>query len=114
MYRFYSLLIAIALLTIFACHTHRQLEQDGKSKDFQAEVDRFLEPYTQTFLELYAVSAEAEWASNTLILEGVETIDRNTNAANEAFSRYTGSVAVKDQAGSFLEQRERLSPLQIR
>ncbi len=82
--------------------------------DLGAEVQSFIETYTKTYVDLYAVSAEAAWASNTLIIEGVETIDRITNVANEAFSRFTGSVEVIEKTREYLKQKDQLTPLQVK
>ncbi len=76
------------------------------------EVQRFIDDYTSKYLDLYKVSSEAEWASNTLIIEGVQTIDAVTKLANQAMSRHTGSVEVIEQARAFLKQPERLTPIQ--
>ena len=36
------------------------------------EVQQFIDTYTSKYLDLYKVSSEAEWAANTLIIDGVE------------------------------------------
>lgn len=78
------------------------------------EVQRFIDTYTARFLDLYKVSAEAEWASNTLIIEGVDTIDNVSKLANEAMSKHTGAVEVIEKVRGYLAQPEGLTPLQIR
>lgn len=78
------------------------------------EVQSFLDSYTTGYVDLVAVSAEAQWASNTLIIDGVETIDRITNVANEAFSRYTGSEQVIEKTREFLTHKDQLTELQVK
>lgn len=79
-----------------------------------AEVQRFIDDYTSKYLDLYKVSAEADWASNTLIIEGVDTIDNVSKLANEAMSKHTGSVEVIKKVQGYLKNREGLTPLQVR
>ncbi len=79
-----------------------------------AEVQEFIERYTAKYLDLYKVSSEAEWASNTLIIEGVDTIDNVAKLANEAMSKHTGDVEVIQRVQTYLKNREGLTPLQVR
>lgn len=78
------------------------------------EVQKFIDSYTSTYLDLYKVSAEAEWAANTMIIEGVDTIDNVAKLANEAMSKHTGAVEVIGKIQQYLKEREGLTPLQIR
>ena len=48
------------------------------------QVDAFLTSYDSTFQRLYYASAQAEWASNTHIVEGDSTNAVRTKAANKA------------------------------
>lgn len=79
-----------------------------------AEVQQFIDAYTAKYLDLYKVSSEAEWASNTLIIEGVDTIDNVAKLANEAMSKHTGDVEVIKKVQLYLKNREGLTPLQVR
>ena len=78
------------------------------------EVQDFIDRYTATYVDLYKVASEAEWASNTVILDGVSTIDDVTKVANEALSRHTGSVEVINKVKEYLSKPEGLSDLQIK
>ena len=80
----------------------------------RAEVDAFLADYTAEYVPLYTRSAEAEWASNTRIVEGDDTNLERTEAANRAFAEFTGSVAVVEKARAYLERADQLEPLQVR
>ena len=62
-------------------------------------------------MRLYAESAEAEWASNTRIVEGDETNLKRTEAANRALAEFTGSAEAIEKAAGYLEQADRLEPL---
>lgn len=78
------------------------------------EVQDFIDRYTATYVDLYKVASEAEWASNTVIIDGVGTIDEVTKVANEALSKHTGSVEVINKVKEYLSKPEGLSDLQIK
>ena len=105
-----SCLALIALVALVGCTA----PDDGGTADVAADAQAFLDQYHDTFLPLAYESAEAEWASNTRIVEGDDTNRQRTEAANEALAAYTGSVEVIEKARGFLEQREGLDDLQVR
>lgn len=78
------------------------------------EVQEFIDGYTATYVNLYKVASEAEWASNTLIIDGVETIDEVTKLANQALSSHTGSVEVIEKVKGYLADTDGLTPLQVK
>lgn len=78
------------------------------------EVQHFLDTYTARYLDLYKVATEADWAANTIILQGNSTIDDISTMANEALSRHSGSVEVIEKVRDFLAHPENLTPLQVR
>jgi peptidyl-dipeptidase A len=80
--------------------------------DVSAAAARFLQQYTERFRELYYASSQAEWASNTHIVEGDETNSIRTKRANEELAAFTGSIENIEGARFFLGRRERLSRLQ--
>ena len=77
-------------------------------------VQEFIDRYTATYLDLYRIASEAEWASNTVIIDGVTTIDEVNKLANEALSKHTGSVEVITTVKEYLDQPEGLTPLQVK
>jgi peptidyl-dipeptidase A len=87
----------------------------GPSVDtgIRKEVQAFVDDYTAMYVELYTASSEAEWASNTRIVEGDDTNRKRTEAANQALTAFTGSVEVIERARSFLDRRDALDPLQV-
>ncbi|RAU83116.1 M2 family metallopeptidase [Pontibacter arcticus] len=78
------------------------------------EAQAFLDSYSKQFQELYTRSAEAEWQSNTRIVEGDTTNATNTRRANEAFAAFTGSIANIDKARKFLGQKDKLTDIQVK
>ena len=80
----------------------------------QKEAQAFLDQYSKTYQDLYTKSAEAEWASNTKIVEGDTTNAAATRRANEAFAAFTGSVENINTAKAMLEKKDQLTPLQVK
>ncbi len=80
----------------------------------QTEVQVFLDGYSTTFQELYTASYDAEWVSNTHIVEGDDTNARRTRTANEALAAFTGSAANIEAARGYLARQAELNPLQRR
>ena len=83
-------------------------------RDLQTQAQAFLDEYTVKFKALYYLSALAEWASNTNIVEGDTTNAHNTRIANETLAAFTGSVANIEKAREFLAKQDKLTPLQIK
>src|SRR5688572_29637517 len=94
-------LIAIGLL-VGSCSTTGTTPPETKGSPLQAEVQAFLDRYTERFLELATASNEAEWISNTHIVEGDDTNRLRTTAANEAQAAFTGSVENIEKARAYL------------
>jgi peptidyl-dipeptidase A len=79
----------------------------------QASAQEFLNGYSERYQELYYRSSQAEWASNTRIVEGDETNARRTRAANEAMAAFTGSAENIAAAREWLAVRDELTPVQV-
>ncbi|GHA59591.1 M2 family metallopeptidase [Pontibacter akesuensis] len=82
--------------------------------EVQQEAQTFLDQYSSTYQDLYTKSAEAEWASNTKIVEGDSTNAVATRKANEAFAAFTGSAVNINTAKAMLEKKDQLTPLQVK
>ncbi|GAA4445481.1 M2 family metallopeptidase [Pontibacter saemangeumensis] len=89
-------------------------ETAAVSVPVQQQAQTFLDSYSVTYQKLYTNSAEAEWASNTKIVEGDSTNAVATRKANEAFAAFTGSAENIAQARTFLEQKSHLTDLQVK
>jgi peptidyl-dipeptidase A len=100
------LIITIGILIVF-------LGCQGTSQ-FQNEAQIFIDEYTQKYQNLYYKSAEAEWASNTRIIEGDSTNAIVTRRANEALANFTGSSENISTIQEFLAKKENLTPLQAK
>ena len=111
--RYPAMALTLATLLAQACSPPAE-EHTVQDDVLQAEVQAFLNAYTEDYLRLYAAANEAEWASNTRIVDGDETNRQRTEAANEALAQFTGAVKTIDNARRYLERRQGLQPLQIR
>ncbi len=74
-------LSVITLCLFWACES---------KKDYQQQADSFISAYSQEYHKLYTASAEAEWVSNTKIVEGDWTNAIIARQANEAIAAFTG------------------------
>ena len=108
-------LAALACLCISGCNSDGDKAVSATAeRDLSAEAQSFIDAYTATYIDLYAVSGEAQWLANTLIIDGVDRIDNMVNLASEVMSRHTGSVTAIEKTRSFLEQRDQLTPIQVK
>jgi len=82
--------------------------------DMSKQAQAFIDDYTERFLAIYALVGEAEWAANTVIIDGVDTISRVRIYANEVLSKLTGDKEVIEQARQFLKHKDALNPTQVR
>ena len=79
-----------------------------------ADAQAFLDEYTARFLDLYYTLNQAEWASNTKIVEGDDTNAERTEAANKAYAEFTGGAEVIEKARTLLESKDQLEDVQVR
>ena len=96
---------ALAFALVWSC---------GNKKNYQQEADSYIKEYSQQYQKLYTQSAEAEWASNTRIVEGDSTNAVATRRANEAMAAFTGSEENIKKTRELLEHKEDLTELQVK
>lgn len=77
-------------------------------------VDEYLRRYETEYQRLYYEDAQAQWLSNTRIVEGDTTNAARARRTGEALAAFVGSVANIDTIRAFLADSARLSPLQVR
>jgi peptidyl-dipeptidase A len=82
--------------------------------DFRTEAQKFIDEYTMTWMKLRYESSQAEWKSNTMIVEGDDTNSKATVAANEKLVGFTGSKRNIDGATRFLSQKDKLTTIQVK
>ncbi len=74
------------------------------SNGHEEEARAFLADYTVEYQKLAYESSEAEWRSNTRIVEGDTTNAYRTRMANEALAAFTGSTENIETARRFLQK----------
>lgn len=74
----------------------------------------FIDSYTKEYVRLYTASAEAEWAANTRIVEGDSTNALAVQRTGEAYANFTGSRENIEQARKFLDEKDKLTGLQVK
>jgi peptidyl-dipeptidase A len=102
--------LGLSLVLLSACASRPSDEAAAA----RAEARAFLERYSATYVKLYTASSEAQWASQTHIVEGDTTNAERTQAAEEATAAFTGSVANIETARRLLTRRELLEPIQAK
>jgi peptidyl-dipeptidase A len=77
------------------------------------DVQAFLDSYNQTYQKLSYAADQADWKSNTMIIEGDTTHAYATRMARETMAAFTGSSDNIELARECLQRRDRLKPLQV-
>lgn len=78
----------------------------------QTDAQKFIDDYTRQYVQLYTSSSNAQWKSNTEIVEGDSTNTINARKADEAMAAFTGSKENIEQARKYLEQKDQLTDIQ--
>lgn len=105
--------LSIVLFSMVSCKEDTS-KTSNNSAELKAEVQAFLDDYTNTFVKLYYDSALAEWDANTRIVTGDTTNAYNVQKANEAFAKFTGSTENIEKTRKFLENKDALDIVQVR
>jgi peptidyl-dipeptidase A len=97
---------------LFSCDGNKPIEDTNKA--LQDSVQTYLDGYNSKLKELSIIANEAEWASNTKIVEGDSTNAIATNKANEETAKFTGSKENIDAATAFLKAKDKLTDIQVK
>jgi peptidyl-dipeptidase A len=84
------------------------------SEPAKDEAAAFLADYEKEYQRLYYAADLAVWESQTKIVEGDDTAEKKSAAAQEALATYTGSKRVIDATRKLLENKARLDPKQVK
>ncbi len=108
------LLIAFISFVLLMSTTSWNSSPSPLNHNTNPEVTAFLQQYNKDYQQLLIASNKAEWALNTHIVEGQTENAKNAKIANEAFAKFTGSTEVVAKVTEFLNDRNNLSPLEIK
>lgn len=103
-------LAVIAILAIGSC---KPSIQTPVAPPVKQEAQSFLDTYNSEYQKLYTAASEAEWMSQTHIVEGDTTNATRTKAANEALAKFTGSEEHINACKKYLALKDSLETLQI-
>jgi peptidyl-dipeptidase A len=84
------------------------------SESYEDQAQAFLADYNLEYQNLGYESAEAEWTSNTRIVEGDTANAHRTRMANEALAAFTGSEINIETARRLLVNRTQMSDVVVR
>jgi peptidyl-dipeptidase A len=105
--RYLSVLCLSAVL-LFSCNG------GGNNDVLQQEAQKFIDTYTTEYVKLYTNSSEAQWKAQIAIVEGDTTNTANAAKADEAMAAFTGSKDNIENAKKYLEQKEKLTEIQVK
>jgi peptidyl-dipeptidase A len=105
-----SLLLVLFVFSFIVAPATLAITKD----DVRIEAQKFIDEYEATWTKLRYESSQAEWKSNTMIIEGDDTNSKATVAANEKLVGFTGSKRNIDGATRFLNQKDKLTPIQVK
>ena len=110
------LVLFIVSLTLISCSDKYTADSkdDLSSSSFVAEVQAYIDSYTETYMALDYDASEAQWQSNTMIVEGDTVTSHRTNMAVEKLTSFTGSIENIEHARNFLKRKDELESLQIK
>jgi peptidyl-dipeptidase A len=106
----YLAAVGLSACLLFSC-------KDGGNKQgsaVQQEAQKFIDGYTEQYVKLYTNSSEAQWKSNTEIVEGDSTNTLNAQKADEAMAAFTGSKENIEQARKYMDQKDQLTEIQVK
>ena len=108
----YFFLLASAVF-MYSCGGNKTTDTNA-NKALQDSVQSYLDSYNKKYQELSTISNEADWLSNTRIIEGDSTNSTATNKAQEEYAKFTGSIENIEKAKDFLAQKDKLVELQVK
>ena len=110
------LAVLTAVLISAACATGTQttIGSDVAATVTQATARSYLDRYAREYQRLATASSEAQWASNTRIVEGDSTNAVRTRAADEALNAFVGSTQNISTIRTFLKAESVITPIQKR
>ena len=109
-----TLILFVSAAFLYSCGENKNESGENANTAFQDTVQTYLTGYNKIYQGLSIISNEADWKSNTHIVEGDSTNATALNVAQEAYAKFTGSSENIETAKRYLTQKEKLSELQIK
>ena len=112
MKKYIILLPAITL--VYACGNPKNDNEATNNKAIRDSVQSYLDGYSKKYQELSIIDNEAQWRSNTHIVEGDSSNSIATNKAEEEIAKFTGSIENIETAKKYIAQKDKLTELQVK
>ncbi|MGZ4035123.1 MAG: M2 family metallopeptidase [Bacteroidia bacterium] len=108
------IILLSAAIVLYSCGGNKNENSATADKALQDSIQTYLDGYNKKYQELSTISNEAQWKSNTHIVEGDSTNAVATNKAEEEIAKFTGSVENIETAKKYLAQKDKLTELQVK
>jgi peptidyl-dipeptidase A len=105
---------ALILTACLAVSCGDATEQKAATSAEQTAAQQFIDGYASRYVQFYSRSSDAQWAANLEIKEGDSSKTIAAREADEAMAVFTGSKENIEQARKFMEQKDKLTELQVR
>ena len=107
------ILLAVPVI-LYSCGGNKNETSGKDNKAIQDSVQTYLDAYSKKYQEMTIIANEADWKSNTHIVEGDTTNSAALNRAQEEEAAYTGSTENIEMAKKYLAQKDKLTELQVK
>ena len=104
-----TLIMLACGVILYSCSNNKKETSGNANKALQDSVQAYLDGYINRYLQLSIISNEAQWKSNTHIVEGDSSNAVATNKAEEENAKFTGSTENIEAANKYLAQKEKLT-----
>jgi peptidyl-dipeptidase A len=103
--KYTSIIMSLILISLIGCSNMSRI---------QNEVQSYLDNYNKEYQKYIYEWNKGEWALNTYIVEGDTVTSKNAEEAQEQFAKFTGSKENIEKATQYLQQKDKLTDLQVR
>jgi peptidyl-dipeptidase A len=100
-------------ILFYSCGNNKVTSNES-NKTLQDSVQTYLNNYTNKYQQLSIVLNEAQWKSNTHIIESDSSNAIATNMAAEEMAKFTGSVENIELTKKYLAEKEKLTLIQVK
>jgi peptidyl-dipeptidase A len=108
------IILLSAAMALYSCGGNKNETSKNANKAIQDSVQTFLDVYSKKYQELAIIANEADWKSNTHIVEGDTINSSASNKAQEEQAKFTGSTENIEMAKKYLAQKDKLTELQVK
>ncbi len=108
------LILLASAVILYSCGNNKNETSGNANKALQDSVQTYLDNYNKQYQQLGIISNEAQWKSNTHIVEGDSSNATATNKAEEENAKFSGSKENIETANKYLARKDKLKELQVK